>query len=96
LQSKDEGNTRTGTVPNQQFHYKLTEVVAQPVYEALESILDRFRLQGTLSVPEQFTAALKYVSVKQCFGSVEFSAMYINGIQIWIQQTFQLVFHVFS
>ncbi len=62
MKSKDEGNTRTGTVPNQQVHYKLTEVVAQPVYEALEGILDRFSLQGTLSVPEQFTAALNNMS----------------------------------
>jgi hypothetical protein len=85
LQSKDDGNTHTGTVPNQQVHYKLTEVVAQPVYEALESILDRFRLQGTLSVPEQFTAALKNVSMKLCFRSAKFSAMYINGIRIWVQ-----------
>jgi hypothetical protein len=55
-------NTRTGTVPYlpyQEVHYKLTEVLAHPVYEALEGILDRFRLQGTLSVQEQFIAALK-------------------------------------
>jgi hypothetical protein len=66
LKSKDEGNTQHNKViPNQQDHYKLTEVVAQPVYEALESILDRLRLQGTLSVPEQFTAALNIIIMSQ-------------------------------